>query len=124
MSELAVLAALALDAQEEDLGQSLTTWPDCLQNMQRWLSKWHFRSSGASLPFLPSFDEMSDFIADLSSDLLWSLEGLLLEVWAELWVWVKEDVGWEGVGLEGTFVEVVGFACVTSIQFRPLTPTS
>src|SRR6266705_2960954 len=109
MSELAVLAALALDTREEDLGQSLTTWLDCPQNMQRWLSKQHFRSSGASLPFLPSFDEVSGFIADLSLDLLWSLEGLLLEVWA--WVWVKEDVGQEGMGLEGMFAEVVGFAC-------------
>ena len=86
---MAVLVALALDAQEEDLGQSLTTWPDCLQNMHRWLSKWCFRSSGASLPFSPSFDEMSGFVADLSLDLLWSLEGLLPEVWVELWVWVN-----------------------------------
>ena len=112
MSELAVLAALALDVREEDLGQSLTTWPDCLQNMQRWLSKWCFHSSGVSLPFSLSFNEMSGFVADLSSDLLWSLEGLLLEVW----VWVKEDVGWEGMGLEVTFAEVVGFACwLTSV---------
>ena len=68
------------------------------------------------MPFLPSFDEMSGFVADLSSDLLWSLEGLLLEVWVELWVWVKEDVGWEGMVLEGTFAEVVGFVCrLTSV---------
>src|SRR6266581_5402379 len=116
MSELVVLAALALDAQEEDLGQSLTTWLDCPQNMQRWLLKWHFCSSGASLPFSLSFDEMSGFVVDLSSDLLWSLEGLLPEVWAELWVWVKEDIGWEGMVLEGMFAEVVGFACqLTSV---------
>ena len=61
--------------------------------------------------FSPSFDKMSGFVADLSSDLLWSLEGLLPEVWAELWVWVKEDVGWEGMVLEGVFAEVVGFPC-------------
>src|SRR6266705_902141 len=105
MSELAVLAALALDTREEDLGQSLTTWPDCPQNMHRWLLKWCFCSSGASLPFSLSFDKMSGFVADLSLDLLWSLEGLLPEVWVELWVWVKEDVGQEGMVLEGTFCQ-------------------
>jgi hypothetical protein len=72
-----VLAALALDAREEALGQSLTTWPDCLQNMQSWFSKQRFRSSGVSLPFSPSFDERSGFVESRSSDFLLSLGALL-----------------------------------------------
>ena len=46
---------LALEADEDNFGQSLAVWPTPPQNMHKLLSKRCCRSCGVSFPSLPSF---------------------------------------------------------------------
>jgi len=62
---VAAVAALALAAQEPDLGQSLALWPVAPQNMHRFILNLRLRSSEVSLPSLPSLSESSAVLPDL-----------------------------------------------------------
>ena len=50
--------ALALEADDEDFGQSFAEWPGPPQNMHKLLSKWHCLSCGVNFPSLPSLSAM------------------------------------------------------------------
>jgi len=60
-----VVAALALAAQEPDLGQSLALWPVAPQNIHRFMLNLHLCSSEVSLPSLPSLSKSSAVLPDL-----------------------------------------------------------
>jgi len=59
------VAALALAAQEPDLGQSLAFWPVAPQNIHRFMLNLRLHSSEVSLPSLPSLSESSVVLPDL-----------------------------------------------------------
>ena len=65
MFMVVAVTALALAAREPDLGQSLALWPVAPQNMHRFISNLHLRSSEVSLPSLPSLSESSAVLPDL-----------------------------------------------------------
>jgi len=65
MFVVAAVAALALAAQEPDLGQSLALWPVAPQNMHRFMSNLHLHSSEVSLLSLPSLSKSSAVLPNL-----------------------------------------------------------
>jgi len=60
-----MVAAVALAAQEPDLGQSLALWPVAPQNMHRFILNLGLHSSEVSLPSLLSLSESSAVLPDL-----------------------------------------------------------
>ena len=64
-SDVSAAMARALAAREVDLGHSFARCPAAPQNMQSPLSNLRFRSSGMSLPSLPSFSAISGLLAFL-----------------------------------------------------------
>ena len=78
-SDVSAATARALAAREVDLGHSFARCPMAPQNMQSPLSNLRFRSSGVSLPSLPSFSAISGLLAFLPFELDGEFAG-----WGEL----------------------------------------
>jgi hypothetical protein len=75
-------AALALEAVDEERGQSFTTWPELLQNIQSLFSKRRFLSAGVSLPsfliLLERLERGLGVLEDVGVDFRGNLEVFLL----------------------------------------------